>query len=392
MPNEKMSDLYKAENQKEKEISEKEDRLLKQENITVTPDANTEMKNLWKKFKNNFWVLFVFHLLLKGLSSIQTTQTTEENYRILFFASIALSLFVALAMVINVGWYAYLFSKKKVYSLFGLLGLWWAGLIGIFVAYFAVQWTYYKSIGKKFSRGDKLVAIMLTLFSLIFVVSFVTNLIFIFSSIFNGSDKLSKQEVKSESAKLSLSDNETTTQDVKSDWVEVSSPDSELTMSLPTGYEFEEHNSPDSIPGYSYIVYTDDETGTTAYTVKYENYDKFFADSKIINLSVEQKDAFLEQLAESLKNDLEAGVSNFSVKPGSIKEYRAIKFSGDLSYGGKQGKFKGFIVMVGRASYTLSVIYNNESKTEFDRILESFALRSSPTLKFTNFLDLSAFK
>lgn len=379
---ENMSNLYKTENQKEKEVLKAEDKLLKQKNTKVTPDANSEMKNLWKKFKNNFWVLFVFHLLLKGLPSVQTT---EENYHILFIVSIVLNLFVALAMVGNVGWYAYLFSKKKAYKLFGLLGLWWAGLTGIFVAYFAVQWTYYKSIGKKFSLREKLVAGALTFFSLLFVFSFVSAIISVFSN-FDGSDKSIEQVIKSEGVQINSPG------EVKPRWVQVSSPDGELTMSFPTGYEFKEQNSPGTIPAYYYQVYTDSETGSIAYTVKHENYEKIFADSNVNYLSVEQRDKFLKQLAESLKNDLNAGISNFSVKSGSIKEYSAIKFSGDLSFKDKQGKVEGFIVLVGHTTYSLSVIYNNESKTEFDRILNSFTLRSSPTLKFDSFLDLSTFK
>ncbi len=175
-------------------------------------------------------------------------------------------------------------------------------------------------------------------------------------------------------------------------WTQVSSPSGELTMDFPAGFEFEEHNSSGSIPGYSYLVYTQGETGTIAYAVKYENYEKTFADSNISYFSVEQRQAFLKQLAESLKDDLGKGVSNFSTKPGSVREYSTIKFNGDLSSGTQRGKFEGYIVLVGRTSYTLSAIYNEGSKTDFDRILESFALRSDPNLKFSSFLDLSAFE
>jgi len=97
---------------------------------------NPDTEKLWKRFKSYFWVLFVLHLIPKGFSGIETT--TNEQATTLFFVALGITLLVALGMVINVGLHAYLFSKKKVYALLGLLGLWWAGVVGIALAYFAV--------------------------------------------------------------------------------------------------------------------------------------------------------------------------------------------------------------------------------------------------------------
>lgn len=133
---------------------------------------NPDTEKLWKRFKSYFWVLFVLHLIPKGFSGIETT--TDEQAMSLFVVALGITLIVALGMVVNVGFHAYLFSKKKVYMLLGLLGLWWAGLVGIFLAYFAVQWVYYKSINKTFPLSTKIIGGALAIISLLLMFSLVS--------------------------------------------------------------------------------------------------------------------------------------------------------------------------------------------------------------------------
>ncbi|MFA5359989.1 MAG: hypothetical protein WC349_03475 [Patescibacteria group bacterium] len=184
-------------------------------------------------------------------------------------------------------------------------------------------------------------------------------------------------------------DNEFSVEEVKSEWVQLSSPDNELTMSFPASYEFKEDNSTGFIPGYSYDA--QDKTGNIIYVVRYDNFEQSFLNSNLSDSDGEFKKAFLEELAKKLKNDI-SGIQNFSTKPGKIKEYYAIKFNGDITDGSELLKLEGFIVLVGHTTYTLNTVYTNGSLTEFNRILESFTLHSSPTLKFSSFLDTSAFE
>ena len=197
---------------------------------------NPDTEKLWKRFKSYFWVLFVLHLIPKGFSGIETT--TNEQATTLFFVALGITLLVALGMVINVGLHAYLFSKKKVYALLGLLGLWWAGVVGIALAYFAVQWVYYKSINKPFPLSTKIIGGALAIISLLLMFS-LGSTFFSLSGISNDSTSTTSQT---------------------QEWATIETRRGDLSVLLPSNPVYESDKTQNTIEHYAYTATDSDGT------------------------------------------------------------------------------------------------------------------------------------
>lgn len=87
-----------------------------------------EVKESWNRFNDMFWGIFIGHIIIKAFMMDSSSLTT-------FY----LQLLPIIAMVILMGYFAYKFSGKRTFGLYGLLGLIWVALIGIFIGYFAVR-------------------------------------------------------------------------------------------------------------------------------------------------------------------------------------------------------------------------------------------------------------
>lgn len=93
-------------------------------------DKKETANDIWERFTDIFWVLFCFHIIGKAIAGNEP-----------LLGIIGMSL-ISFAMIYAVGLASYKFSGKKSYWLFGILGFFWIGVIGIFVAYFTVKNLY----------------------------------------------------------------------------------------------------------------------------------------------------------------------------------------------------------------------------------------------------------
>lgn len=308
---------------------------------------NSDAEKLWKRFKSYFWVLFVLHLIPKGFSGIETT--TDEQAMGLFIIALGITLIVAIAMVINVGFHSYLFSKKKIYLLLGLLGLWWAGVVGIFVAYFAVQWVYYKSTDKTFPLSTKIIASLLVIISLLIMFSL-------------GSTLFSLQGISTD-----------TTSETQ-EWATITTPDGRLTMSLPRNptYEYTKGGG-EQVEGYSYIA--EEYDGRVSYVVKYENWQSI-ADKQ----GIEIKSLDDEQIRSLLKANVdleieEFNVSNFVSEFTSNSGYRAVKFNGQIKEGRSTATIQGISMFAEGHLYTFVALADSGSSADLERLLNSITFK-----------------
>lgn len=90
-----------------------------------------KVKQQWNNFVKIFWLLFVIKLISKGAETAQ-----DESIALIFFT---LQFPAIIGMVLLMGYYSYKFSGKKSHWLFGLLGLLWFAIIGIFIGFWQVQ-------------------------------------------------------------------------------------------------------------------------------------------------------------------------------------------------------------------------------------------------------------
>lgn len=104
-------------------------------------NCNGRPDKIWRDFTDQFWFLFLIHILLV-LTQIALSES--NNSPTLILSTILLQTLVAIIMAIIVARYSYCFSGKKWTMFYGLLGLFWVGTIGIFVAYLAVSRLYIK--------------------------------------------------------------------------------------------------------------------------------------------------------------------------------------------------------------------------------------------------------
>jgi hypothetical protein len=254
---------------------------------------------------------------------------------------------VAIAMAVNVGWHAYLLSKNKAYFLFGLLGLWWMGLVAIFIAYFVVQWTYYKSIGKIFSTSQKVLAGILITFSLLIVFSLIPTLI-------------------QTSTQLGQQDN-------SSAWATVTSPDNKLAVELPRNPQYEGDDTANTIYGFSYSASEQDDH--VQYVVKYEDYSSVAKSTGVDlkNASKTAKQSFLKGLIDSTVKSF--NLVNFVSEYDDFKNYPADRFSGTIVHNQKSADVKGIIILVGESAYYVISLTDAGYTDSFDRVLNSLQIK-----------------
>lgn len=311
--------------------------------MTTNPDT----EKLWKRFKSGFWGLFVAHLLFNGLS-----RATE--YQEVAIGAFVLGLIVILTMVGHVAWHSYqLSNKKKVYALFGLLGLWWAGVVGIFIAYFAVQWVYYKATNKQFPLSTKIIAGLLIAISLLLMFS-------LGSTFFSLSG---------------ISGNSINTTSKAQEWTTITTPDERLTMTLPRNptYEYTEGGN-EQVEGYSYIA--EEYEGGVIYVVKYENWQSI-ADRE----GIEIKNLDDEQIKDLLKANVnleieEFDVSNFVSEFTSSHGYRAIRFDGQIEDSGSTAGIEGISMFVEGHLYTFIALADSGYSSDLKRLLNSVSFNS----------------
>ena len=301
-------------------------------------DTVSTNKKLWNRFNNEFWVLFFIHIIIKAL----ITQNSENTSLMLFL--IGLQLLVALTMVWRVGYHSYLFSGKKLYLLKGLLGLFWFGVIGIFLAYFIVKLDYYKAIKKPLDLRVKIVVG----FSIIWISLFVITMIY---SVYNQTDD------------LSIAQNE---------WVKVVSRDEHFSVSLPSNYyEFLQDDSPNSVYGYSYTA--NEYDGSVLYIVKYQDYQSVYDSEGIESLSSSNKLNFLRELANTELDEL--NVVEFSSELIKVSKHDAVRYNGVVHENGGTMNIEGVIIVVNKASYTVVVLYNPEYNHNLERVLDSLVIK-----------------
>ncbi|OGZ31039.1 MAG: hypothetical protein A2931_03485 [Candidatus Niyogibacteria bacterium RIFCSPLOWO2_01_FULL_45_48] len=310
---------------------------------------NPDTEKLWKRFKSYFWVLFVLHLIPKGFSGIETT--TNEQATTLFFVALGITLLVALGMVINVGLHAYLFSKKKVYALLGLLGLWWAGVVGIALAYFAVQWVYYKSINKPFPLSTKIIGGALAIISLLLMFS-LGSTFFSLSGISNDSTSTTSQT---------------------QEWATIETRRGDLSVLLPSNPVYESDKTQNTIEHYAY---TATDSDGTIYLVKYENFAEIARETGVdlVGAPDSQKRDVLKAWADSDMEEFD--VQNLSSEFKTVKGYPAIQYTGKLIDGRESVNLKSVLVLINEAIYSFVVLYKNGNSEQLDRVVNSASFNS----------------
>jgi len=307
-------------------------------------DSTTSInKKLWNRFNDEFWALFFIHIIIKVLA----TQNFENTSSTLLL--IGLQLLVALIMVWRVGYHSYLFSGKKLYLLKGLLGFFWFGLIGIFLAYFAVKLDYCKATKQVLSLRNKIVAGFLVLWTFLFMISMIYAMYIVSSN--NQIGNSSK---------------------IQNEWVEIVSPDKNFSMSLPSNYEFLTSDSPNLIHGYSYTA--NEYNNSVLYLIKYQDYQSVYDSEGIESLSSSKKLSFLREIeiADLINN---FNITNFSSEVIKIYEYDAIKYSGVVHEDGEAMNVEGVIISVDKTSYSVVVLYNPDYNHNLDRVLDSLVIK-----------------
>ena len=294
-------------------------------------------KKLWNRFNDEFWVLFFIHLIIIFLAS-QNLEIT--NLPLLL---VGLQIIVALIMVWRVGYHSYLFSGKKLYLLKGLLGWFWFGVIGIFLAYFVVKLDYYKAIKKPLDLRIKIVVGFLIIWLSLFMITMIYGI-------------------------YNQTDNSSTTQN---EWVEIVSPDKIFSVSLPSNYEFLQSDSPDSVYGYSYTA--SEHNDSVLYIVKYQDYQSVYASEGIESLSSSKKLDFLKEIEIKDLNNFD--VTNLSSEVIKIYEYDAIRYNGVVHEDGETMNIEGVIISVDKASYSVIVLYNPDYNHNLDRVLDSLDIK-----------------
>lgn len=322
------------------------------EQKTNNSSVELDEEKLWERFNYYFKFLFVLNLIIIMFALSLGGNEPLVNFGLIFLAGI-IHLFISFLMVINVGLHAYLLSKKKVYTLFGILGLWWGGLVGIFLAYFAVQWIYYKSINKPFPLSTKIISGVLAIFSLL--------IMFSFGSVFFPFSEFNRDGINS------------TNKD--QEWTAITSPNEKLTMTLPSNqvYEYTE-GSNEKIEAYSYTA--EEHDGEVIYFVKYENLQSL-ANKEGVDIKAFDD----EQIKDILKVNVDLktekfGVSNFVSKFTFSHGYRAIRFDGEINDDGDTIGIQGVSVFVNGYLYTFMTLTSSGYSADLEKLLDSVSFNS----------------
>lgn len=313
-------------------------------------DAVSINKKLWNRFHDEFWALFFIHIgLIIAIKLVATENLqTFENLSLILLLLVLLILAI-FTMVWRVGYHSYLFSGKKLYLLKGLLGLFWFGLIGIFLAYFAVKLDYCKATKQTLSLRDKIVAGFLAIWALFFVITM------IYATYNISSDN-------------QVSDSST----IQNGWVKVVSRDKHFSVSLPSNYEFLSSDSSSSVYGYSYTA--SEYNNSVLYVVKYQDYQSVFDNEGIESLSSSKKLNFLKELANIELDDF-SSVVKFSSKFIKVFEHDAVRYNGVVRENGETMNVEGVIILVDKVSYSVIVLYDPDYNHNLDRVLDSLVIR-----------------
>lgn len=151
-------------------------------------------------------------------------------------------------------------------------------------------------------------------------------------------------------------------------WVNVVSPDEKLSVDLPKSFEF--NNTPN---GYNWMA--KDQNNKVGYVIKYQDYNDIFLKLNMEELSSTGKNTFLQSLADDVKKAPEYNVSNFSTEFVNIKGYNAIKYTGFISGADGSSNLEGYIILVGKSSYHISVLYVTGANNEINRVLNSLIIK-----------------
>lgn len=302
-------------------------------------DVEVQVNELWNNFSKGFWGLFVARLLFYGMANSGT------GLPVVGFIG---QLIVTAIMVWLVGKSVYKLTGRKRDWLYGFFGLFWFGIVGIFLAYFVVKWKYYNAIGKKFATREKVVMGALIVLGLLFVLIFGQ---IAFSSFSFLSD--SKQSATQE-------------------WATVTSPDGKLSVELPRNPQYVRDDPPNTIDGYSYAASGDDHI---QYIVKYENYSSVVKSTGVDlrNATLAAKQTFLKDLVDSTVDSF--NLNNFVSEYDSYKEYPADNFSGTITKGSESANVKGIIILVDESVYYVITLADAGHEADFDRVLNSLQIK-----------------
>lgn len=133
------------------------------ETLGKREDAKAEtrqakIKEEWADFRRFFWTIFAVKVISSGILRSQGEQLSEGASTTLFWVQ-ALAIG---AMVVAVAWYAYKFSGMKKSLIKGFLGFLWFGIVGIFLAYYAVKYEMNRAVGRGgLSKSERYVVFVL---------------------------------------------------------------------------------------------------------------------------------------------------------------------------------------------------------------------------------------
>ncbi len=105
-------------------------------------NQDSDISKLWKMFNRWFWIIFftkvsstIFARAMEKdvVSGIGVVGSTEA-LMVIIFQFVAIS-----AMILLMGYFGYKFTDKKVGWFYGIFGLFWFAVIGIFLGYFAIK-------------------------------------------------------------------------------------------------------------------------------------------------------------------------------------------------------------------------------------------------------------
>lgn len=87
------------------------------------------IKHDWNKFVSFFWIIFLFHIAIKGLVLGIAENTGNYDLNLTVWL---MQIMPFCAMVYLMGYYGYKLSNKKRNIFYGLFGFVWIFMIGIF--------------------------------------------------------------------------------------------------------------------------------------------------------------------------------------------------------------------------------------------------------------------
>lgn len=108
----------------------KNDSFGKVEQSNTYESAVKKVEQDWSNFHVAFWLIFSLYL---GIT-VMIRQQIDVSLSIF-----SLILIPVLSMIFIMGYFAYIFTGKRSYIIYGALGFIWTYVIGIFIGYFAIK-------------------------------------------------------------------------------------------------------------------------------------------------------------------------------------------------------------------------------------------------------------